>query len=157
MTKHRNQSDKLWEIAESVASPEDLVVVSLEVKGQQGRPHVVVVLYRQEDKVTVGDCQKFNDLLGARLELEEDLFPEGYYLEVSSPGLDRTLATDREFDIFRGRTVEVNTYAPVEGKKHFTGSLKGLCEGEILIVEEDGTTYHIPREMAARTKLYYEL
>ncbi len=150
------RNEQLWEIAEAVASAEDLKIVSLEVKGEQGRPHVVVVLHKEEG-VTVGDCQQFNDLLGARLELEEDMFPDGYYLEVSSPGLDRRLVTDREFDIFRGRTVEVNTYAPVEGKKRFRGSLQGLCDGYIVVTEDDGTTYRIPREMAARAKLYYEL
>ncbi len=156
MSTEQNHYAEIWEIAESIAETEGFDVVSLDIKGSQGRPHVTVVLHK-EDGVTVGDCQHFNDLLGARLELEDHIFPDGYYLEVSTPGLDRTLEDDREFDIFRGRTVHVNTYAPVHEKKDFIGALEGLCDGDIVVTLPEGTTYRIPREMVARAKLHYEL
>jgi ribosome maturation factor RimP len=54
-------------------------------------------------------------------------------MEVSSPGADRPLKTDRDFERAEGLTVELKTYRPVNGSKQFTGDLVGLKDGMIVI------------------------
>lgn len=60
------------------------------------------------------------------------------YMEVSSPGADRPLKRDRDFERAAGLEVELKTYRPVNGAKVFRGELVGLVEGRIEIVAEGG-------------------
>ena len=60
------------------------------------------------------------------------------YMEVSSPGLDRPLKTDRDFDRAIGLDVELKTYRPVNGSKRFEGELTGYEEGIITIRTASG-------------------
>lgn len=156
MAKKSGIEDLVLRLAEPIADAEGQVVVAVQYTGGRSRPSILVTLDKPGG-ITVGDCQRFSGLLGARLDLEEDHLPDGYYLEVSSPGLDRTLKTDREFDVFRGRTVRVNTYAPVDGSKEFTGVLEGADDDHIVITDEEGSEHRIPRSMVARAKLQYRL
>ncbi len=156
MAKRRDIQDLILRLAEPIADAEGQVVVAVQCSGGRSRPTILVTLDKPGG-VTVGDCQRFSGLLGARLDLEEDVLPDGYYLEVSSPGLDRTLKTDREFEVFRGRTIRVNTYAPVDGSKEFMGVLQEADDEHIVITDEEGNEHRIPRKMVARAKLQYRL
>ena len=62
------------------------------------------------------------------------------YMEVSSPGADRPLKTERDFERAEGMEVELKTYRPVNGAKQFLGDLIGLKDGVISIITESGET-----------------
>ena len=74
--------------------------------------------------VGLDDCERLSTKLSALLD-EQDPIRQSYYLEVSSPGLDRPLKHDSDFNRFQGKQVTVHTYAPVRGKRRLTGILKG--------------------------------
>ena len=71
------------------------------------------------------------------------------YMEVSSPGADRPLKTDRDFERARGTTVELKTYRAVNGAKLFTGELAGLEDGAVVIETAAGETLRFPRKDVA--------
>ncbi|MDU4959864.1 MAG: ribosome maturation factor RimP [Sporomusaceae bacterium] len=104
--------------------------------------------------IGVDDCQWLSEQIGEKLDAA-DLIRDSYYLEVSSPGLDRPLKKERDFVRHAGQKVEVHTFAPVNGKKLLTGVLKGLVDGRI-ILDIDGTEASIPREQASQVRLYIE-
>ncbi len=146
----------LYEMAEPIAAAEGFEVLDIEIIGKKDMPRIQVTLFEPDGRgPTVGDCQEFNNLLGARLDFEEDFLPEGFYLEISSPGLERVLKKPREFEAFTGRKVQVRTYAPIDGDKEFMGILRGI-DGEDLLLDVDGDTRRIPREKVSRTKLVFE-
>ena len=60
------------------------------------------------------------------------------YMEVSSPGADRPLKTERDFERARGAAVELKTYKPIGGAKRFTGELVGLEDGEVVLTTDAG-------------------
>ena len=60
------------------------------------------------------------------------------YMEVSSPGADRPLKTERDFERAVGARVELNTYRAVGGAKHFVGELAGLRDDCVFLVLDDG-------------------
>ena len=65
------------------------------------------------------------------------------YMEVSSPGADRPLKTERDFARAEGVYVELHTYRPVNGAKKFYGDLKGLIDGNVVIVSgEEELSFH---------------
>ena len=69
-------------------------------------------------------------------------------MEVSSPGIDRPLKKDRDFERSLGSEIEIRLFKPVEGTKVMTGVLAGLEDGNIVIDTADGRTL-IPRKAAA--------
>ena len=71
------------------------------------------------------------------------------YMEVSSPGADRPLKTERDFERAQGVRVELNTYRAVNGAKHFVGELAGLVEGNIVLKTDDGREASFPRREVA--------
>ena len=106
--------------------------------------------------IEVEDCQWVSEKLEKKLD-ELDPIRESYYLEVSSPGLDRSLKKDKDFARHAGDKVEVHTFAPIDGRKSLVGTLMGLsAEGHILL-QIDGREVCIPREKASLVRLYLEM
>ena len=67
---------------------------------------------------------------------EQDFIPDAYILEVSSPGLGRTLKKDRHLAKSLGQAVEIKTYKPVDKQKEFEGILKAYDAAQITIEQE---------------------
>ena len=73
--------------------------------------------------VNINDCENVSRALSDALDAE-DFIPDAYILEVSSPGLGRTLKKDKHLEKSLGAEVEVKTYKPIDGQKEFAGILK---------------------------------
>ena len=73
------------------------------------------------------------------------------YMEVSSPGIDRPLKKDRDFERNLGSEIEVKLFKPMDGTKLLTGILAGLEDGDILLETAEGVK-RIPRKAAALVK-----
>ena len=82
-----------------------------------------------------------------------DLITHSYYLEVSSPGLDRPLKTDMQLKKHLGEKVEVKTYKPINGKRKHIGILENFDENSILIITEDGKMMELDRTLVSTIKL----
>lgn len=150
----RDIEKKVMPIAEDLASSTGLVVVDVSYRQARGSWVLEVCLYRPEG-ISTDDCARFSHSLGDRLDVES-FMPSSYHLEVASPGLDRTLRSEREYGVFSGRQVVIRTYDPVEGRKNFKGILRGLDEDQVILEEENGLVLRLPIEKIARTKLHVE-
>jgi len=104
--------------------------------------------------IEIEDCQWVSEQIEAKLE-EVDPIKESYYLEVSSPGLDRALRKDRDFIRHIGDKIEISTFKSVNGEKKFVGVLKCLNDGNISI-DVDGAEINIPLEQASQVRLYLD-
>ena len=104
--------------------------------------------------VNVGtdDCEAVSRYLSDRLD-EEAPIEQNYYLEVSSPGMDRPLLRDKDYVRFQGEAVEVSLYRAWEGKKSYEGTLVALTEDSLIIRDEKDRELAIPREQVSKTKL----
>jgi len=92
------------------------------------RNSVLVIYIDQPGGISVDDCEKVSREAAALLDVEDPI-PGHYSLEISSPGLDRPLFTLEQFDRFRGEKVTVSLYAPVDGRRKFSGEILGAAEG----------------------------
>ncbi len=101
--------------------------------------------------IDLDDCQFLSEKIGAILD-KEPLMKDAYILEVSSPGIDRVLKKDRDFVREAGKVVDVTLYAPINGKKNFTGTLEGR-DKEFLKLKE---LEPIPREKVAQVRLHID-
>lgn len=104
--------------------------------------------------VTLDDCQAVSEYLSEELD-RMDPIEHSYILEVSSPGVNRPLKTDRDYERFRGREVDVKLYAPLDGKKELSGRLLGLEEG-IVSLQIGEKVVNIPKEKIASARLAFK-
>lgn len=94
--------------------------------------------------VSLADCQKVSRDLSAVLDVEEEILPaSAYRLEVGSPGIERPLITLADFERFRGREVHARTAHPIEGRRRFSGTLRGV-EGDAIVLALDGREVRVP-------------
>ena len=101
-------------------------------------------IYIEKDGgITLSDCEALSRRVSDLMD-EKDPIKDPYFLEVSSPGLNRTLFTEEHYKRFIGREVMVKFTKSVDGKKNIKGILKEVNE-ENIIVETD-TLISIPKE-----------
>jgi ribosome maturation factor RimP len=99
----------------------------LEQLGMQG------VALDQLAWVTHEDCERFSRDFGTVIDVEGLVPVDGYTLEVSSPGLDRKLATRADYERFQASLVKVQTFSPVAGNRHWLGKLTEVRPEGILL------------------------
>lgn len=126
-------------------------------EARPGSGGLILRLYiDREGGVSLDDCAAVSRQVSAQLDLEDPI-PGRYTLEVSSPGLDRPLVKDRDFERFAGNPVHIETAAPLQGRRHFRGRLGRLEGGMVRLALEDGSEVSIPRELVTRARLEPEL
>ena len=84
----------------------------------------------QPGGVTLDDCERFSKRFSVSLDVE-DWIPFSYVLEVSSPGVNRPLVKEADFQRFCGKNIKVRTRDPIEGQKNFKGKIVGVTEGRL--------------------------
>lgn len=96
-------------------------------------------------------CEAVSKQVGAALD-RCDLIEQSYFLEVSSPGLNRPLKRESDFQRYNGREIAISLYAPWQGAKEYCGILRGLTEDTINI-EQTNSIIGVPRELVAKARL----
>ena len=102
--------------------------------------------------VSTEDCEKMSKILSSQLD-EKDPIEESYYLEVSSPGLDRPLKTDKDLKRNLEKDVEIKLYKPLDNKKKYEGRLVDFNENDIIIQNNQGDKITLPKEVVANVRL----
>ncbi|MBQ3864972.1 MAG: ribosome maturation factor RimP [Clostridia bacterium] len=102
----------------------------------------------KEGGITVDDCETFHRAFQPLVEhLDYD------YLEISSPGLDRPLTRDKDFEKAKGEAVEIHLYRAMDGKKRLEGTLRGLTEdGFVEIEDAEGQVIRLERKACSLIK-----
>lgn len=98
------------------------------------------------------DCEKVSRYLSDMLD-KKDPVSQSYYLEVSSPGMDRMLLKDADFERYAGKRVELSLYKAMNGQKKLEGILKGLEGDEIVITDDAENILRLQKKQVAKTKL----
>lgn len=141
----------------------ELVAPYLEETGVE----LVEITYRREqggmtlrllvdtpEGIKITECERLNNYLSELLD-KEDVIGEHYLIEVFSPGLDRPIKTDRDFERVLGKDLEVTTYAPVNGRKTHEGRFIGMGK-DAIVIEASGVSTVIPKASIALARLKIE-
>ena len=121
----------------------------------QGKHSKLRVYIDSADGVNVDDCAAVSRHVSDILDVEE-FSNNTYTLEVSSPGLDRTLTKPAHFQRFMGEDVRVKLRFPLEGRRNFKGALKSADE-EHIEVEVDGQSHSLPLATIESARLVPQL
>ena len=127
---------KLAEIVGPAIEGLGFELVRIRLMGGQTKT-LQIMADRPEGGIDVDDCAKVSTAVSAVLDVEDPI-EDNYYLEVSSPGIDRPLTRLKDFDMWEGYEDRIETEAQIDGRKRFKGILVGTEADEVLINIEDG-------------------
>ena len=122
---------------------------------KEEKNYTLRIVIDNEKGISLEDCEKVNNEITDILD-EADYIKDQYFLEVSSPGIERLLRKDWQLNKYIGSKVEVNLFKKDEnGFKEYIGTLKQVDE-EYLIIKQDNTDYKISRKDISQVKTIYE-
>lgn len=110
-------------------------LVRIKVTAQNGCT-VQIMAERDDGTMSVADCESVSRAVSPVLDLEDPI-GRAYYLEVSSPGIDRPLVRAGDFNRWAGYDAKIEMAVPVAGRKRFRGIVRGAERGEAVIALPD--------------------
>lgn len=131
--------EKIEQLTESYLLPiiEPLAIELVDVEYVKELGHFYLRAYiDKEGGITVLDCEAVSRALEEKLE-ESDPIKDAYILEVSSPGLDRPLKKDKDFERSIGKDVEFKLYKALNGQKEFVGTLVSYTAEDMTVRIDD--------------------
>ena len=141
--------ETLLKILEPAVNGLGYELVELEFQGKLLRLYI-----DQAQGVTLDDCEKVSRQVGAVLDVADPI-PGHYTLEVSSPGLDRPLRKPADFEARAGQRARIELTLPLDGRRRFAGTLRGL-ENDAVLIEVDGALFRLPLAQIAKARLVPE-
>ena len=136
MSKKETYETKTEELLKPIAEANQVEIYDVEYV-KEGNEWFLRAYIDKEGGVDINDCVAVSRVLSDKLD-EEDFIDEAYTLEVSSPGLGRTLKKDKHLEKSLGEEIEIKTYKPIEKCKEFAGILKAY-DADSITIETDGT------------------
>lgn len=146
--------EKLFKLIEPIVKENDFELYHLEYIKEFGENYLRVYIESPKG-IGLDDCEKVSRPVSDMLDVEDPI-SESYYLEVSSPGIDRILYTDKHLDRYIGSQVSVKLEKLFEGKKQYEGILAGFDSAEVSLSISD-ENFKIPRDKIKAIRLNEEL
>jgi len=142
--------ERVQTIIDPILSQEGLELVDIEYR-RESKTWVLRLYLDKEGGITLDDCTRISREVGRNLDIE-DFIQIPYTLEVSSPGLTRSLKTKKDFIKNFHRLIKVKTFDPIDNRRNFKGKLLGISENKIEI-ESDRGIFEIPLTNVAKANL----
>lgn len=142
---------KIMPFLEPIVAERNLELVDLEFV-KEGANWYLRVYIDKEGGVDIEDCEGVSRALEAKLDAEDPI-EQAYILEVSSPGIDRPLKKEADFEKYRGEMIDIKLYKAMDGQKQFQGKLLGLENGVISIEDEKNKVVAFDRKDVAGVRL----
>lgn len=123
---------KIYEMASEVAADEGVELCDIQIQGS-GRKTLLRVFIDKDGGVTIADCEKMSKSLSALLDIEDPI-KVPYLLEVSSPGLDRPLLKQKDFQKNIGKLARIVTLERIDNQTFFIGRITDVGENWVRIL-----------------------
>ncbi|MBR3697690.1 MAG: ribosome maturation factor RimP [Clostridia bacterium] len=102
----------------------------------EGKEYILRVVIDKENGIDINDCEKVNNAINDILD-EADYINEKYFLEVSSPGIERILRKDQHFEKQIGNKISVKLFKAINKQKEIIGILESYSNGELVVQQEN--------------------
>lgn len=126
-------------------------LVDLRILSDSGRT-ILRIMADRPGGITLDECAKLSREIAPHLEVD-DVVPYAYNLEVGSPGIRRPIKRAEDVGRFVGVKVAVATERPIDGRKRFKGTNKGLDDKERVVIDTEGTEYLVPWASVSEMRL----
>lgn len=138
----RSVAERVREIAEQAALDHGVELVHAEVAGPEGHP-IVRLFIDKPGGVAHDDCSKVSHQLSTVLDVE-DFIHSAYVLEVSSPGLERGLYKQADYQRFAGLPARIKARSPINGQRNFRGRILGVEDDSVIVLDQTSGQVEIP-------------
>ena len=143
--------DNVEKLLNPVVESLGMEIIEREFVLDQGRWVLRLYVDREGKGVTIDDCETVSRAVEPVLDVE-DIIPQHYSLEVSSPGIERPLRRPKDFEKFAGSFVKLDTKEKINERHHFSGVLKGFSNNQI-VLQEGEQEWLIPLELLKKAKI----
>lgn len=147
-------SDEIEALLAPVLEREGYELIDVEFESKGGRSTLRLFI-DAENGITLDDCARASNAVSGVLDVEDPV-PGEYYLELSSPGLDRPLRRPSHYERYVGALARVVMQKGFQGRRRLKGRLSGL-EDEIVLLDVDGETHRLPLEKIESARLVPEI
>ena len=151
MAKGGNTVKIVWDIVEPFAEELGLKIWDVRFL-KEGSSWFLRIFIDKDGGVSIDDCVDLTHAINKPLD-EADPIEQAYFLEVSSPGVERDLVRDEHFSAYIGEKIKVKMIRPVEGKREFSGILADYSDGNITISLEDESGFTFTKKEASWIKV----
>lgn len=107
-------------------------LVDLKMASHNGKPLLQLFVDREVGGVNLDDCAALSEKVGECLDAN-NFYENGYFLEVSSPGIDRVVRKEKDFKRFKGQQAMVRLKRPLNGSRVYYGAIEGFENGQALL------------------------
>ncbi|AYA75455.1 ribosome maturation factor RimP [Bacillus sp. Y1] len=142
------------QIVEPIVNDLNLELVDIEYV-KEGKSWFLRVFIDKEQGIDIEECGMVSEKLSEKLD-ELDPIPYNYFLEVSSPGAERPLKKQKDYEKAVGKNVHIKTYEPIDGEKIFEGVLTNFTVDTVTVevkIKTRKKTIEIPFEKVASARL----
>jgi ribosome maturation factor RimP len=122
---------------------------------KEGKDYYLKIFIDNSQGISLNDCEKVNDAITDMLD-EADYIKEQYFLEISSPGIERQLRKEKHFEENIGKVINVSLFSAIEKKKEIEGELKDFNKDSITILTEENKEIIIDRKNISLAKLAFK-
>ncbi len=150
----KNIAGVVTELVSPVADEMGIILWDVEFV-KEGAKKILRITIDSDEGIDINTCEKFHRTIDPMLD-EADPIDEAYYLEVTSPGIEREIKTDAHIAYCEGEDVELKLYAPKNGSKTFAGVLVGLSDEGRVIVEINGERVEFERNEIAKIHTVFD-
>lgn len=146
----KSVAERVFEIVSPIAKEQNLGIWDIKYL-KEGASYFLRIFIDKPEGITIDDCENFSRAIDEPLDLADPI-KEAYFLEVSSPGLNRELSKDEHFNAFIGEEIIVKLYKAIDKEKELIGKLLNYENGEVTI-EHNGEPLKINKKEISKINL----
>lgn len=121
---------------------------------KEGKDNYLRIFIDKESGISLDDCEKVNNAITDMLD-EADIIKDQYFLEISSPGVERHIRKDKQLEEHIGKDINVRLFKPIDKQKELTATLQKFDDEQVvLLINEEEIT--INRENISSMKRAYK-
>ncbi len=142
---------QVWELVEPVTEAECIELIEVEYQ-REARGWTLRLYLDHEKGISIADCTRISRQVSDLLDVE-DIIPNAYTLEVSSPGINRPIRRPKDFEKYVGEEIHVKTKEPYGNRRNFRGYLVKFSNNNLTIRCKDETTHEISLDNVYKANL----
>lgn len=147
--------EKLTDLINPIVNELCYELYHIEFVKENNENYLRIYIDKEDDKISLNDCEAVSRRVSDMLDAEDPI-KDPYYLEVSSPGIYRTLFTDEHYNKVLGSEIAIKTTSAINSSKNFKGILKEINDDEVTI-ECNGENISIPKQKIKHANLEGEI
>lgn len=148
-------SEQIEKFIEPIITNLGYEIVEVEFAKKHNGDNLTVFIDKKEGYIDIDDCEKVHNAINDPLDELDPTMGKPYTLNVSSPGIDRPIVTDKDFNRNLGQMLEVKLFQAIEKKKIFIGELLSF-DDESIELKTEKETIKLERKMISKATKYIE-